>query len=165
MLKKVTPTDPCEVLGFAVGKEVVGKKIGKELASMWVQPLDLFSHTTNTTRWTLRAKYIAYNLKIKLIFTYSGQKKKKAAKEKKRKAKKKLALAGNRTRASRVAGENSTTEPPVPCLSKHLILKYLLRWVPRLPMIHGRMRKSDGRSPLTCSCGQELCNSISTPPF
>ena len=25
-----------------------------------------------------------------------------------------LALAGNRTRASRVAGENSTTEPPVP---------------------------------------------------
>ena len=27
----------------------------------------------------------------------------------------KLALAGNRTRASRVAGENSTTEPPVPC--------------------------------------------------
>ena len=26
----------------------------------------------------------------------------------------KLALAGNRTRASRVAGENSTTEPPVP---------------------------------------------------
>ena len=26
-----------------------------------------------------------------------------------------LALAGNRTRASRVAGENSTTEPPVPC--------------------------------------------------
>ena len=26
---------------------------------------------------------------------------------------KKLALAGNRTRASRVAGENSTTEPPV----------------------------------------------------
>ena len=25
------------------------------------------------------------------------------------------ALAGNRTRASRVAGENSTTEPPVPC--------------------------------------------------
>ena len=28
--------------------------------------------------------------------------------------KKKDALAGNRTRASRVAGENSTTEPPVP---------------------------------------------------
>ena len=28
---------------------------------------------------------------------------------------KKVALAGNRTRASRVAGENSTTEPPVPC--------------------------------------------------
>ena len=25
-----------------------------------------------------------------------------------------FALAGNRTRASRVAGENSTTEPPVP---------------------------------------------------
>ena len=25
-----------------------------------------------------------------------------------------LAVAGNRTRASRVAGENSTTEPPVP---------------------------------------------------
>ena len=25
-----------------------------------------------------------------------------------------LGLAGNRTRASRVAGENSTTEPPVP---------------------------------------------------
>ena len=25
-----------------------------------------------------------------------------------------LALAGNRTRATRVAGENSTTEPPVP---------------------------------------------------
>ena len=25
-----------------------------------------------------------------------------------------IALAGNRTRASRVAGENSTTEPPVP---------------------------------------------------
>ena len=25
----------------------------------------------------------------------------------------KFALAGNRTRASRVAGENSTTEPPV----------------------------------------------------
>ena len=31
------------------------------------------------------------------------------------KKKKKNALAGNRTRASRVAGENSTTEPPVPC--------------------------------------------------
>ena len=33
----------------------------------------------------------------------------------KTKQKKKLyhALAGNRTRASRVAGENSTTEPPV----------------------------------------------------
>ena len=29
--------------------------------------------------------------------------------------KSKLALAGNRTRASRVAGENSTTEPPVLC--------------------------------------------------
>ena len=29
--------------------------------------------------------------------------------------KKSNALAGNRTRASRVAGENSTTEPPVPC--------------------------------------------------
>ena len=29
--------------------------------------------------------------------------------------KKRNALAGNRTRASRVAGENSTTEPPVPC--------------------------------------------------
>ena len=28
---------------------------------------------------------------------------------------KRNALAGNRTRASRVAGENSTTEPPVPC--------------------------------------------------
>ena len=27
---------------------------------------------------------------------------------------KKSALAGNRTRASRVAGENSTTEPPMP---------------------------------------------------
>ena len=29
-----------------------------------------------------------------------------------------FALAGNRTRASRVAGENSTTEPPVPRSSK-----------------------------------------------
>ena len=29
--------------------------------------------------------------------------------------KKRNALAGNRTRASRVADENSTTEPPVPC--------------------------------------------------
>ena len=29
-----------------------------------------------------------------------------------------FALAGNRNRASRVAGENSTTEPPVPRLSK-----------------------------------------------
>ena len=28
---------------------------------------------------------------------------------------KRTALAGNRTWASRVAGENSTTEPPVPC--------------------------------------------------
>ena len=28
---------------------------------------------------------------------------------------KRNALAGNRTRTSRVAGENSTTEPPVPC--------------------------------------------------
>ena len=28
---------------------------------------------------------------------------------------KKGALAGNRTRAPRVAGEDSTTEPPVPC--------------------------------------------------
>ena len=35
--------------------------------------------------------------------------------KKKKKKKCKLALAGNRTRASRVAGENSTTEPPVPC--------------------------------------------------
>ncbi len=32
--------------------------------------------------------------------------------------KRKSALAGNRTRASRVAGENSTTEPPMP-LEKH----------------------------------------------
>ena len=36
------------------------------------------------------------------------------------KTKKKLyrALAGNRTRASRVAGENSTTEPPVQAHNK-----------------------------------------------
>ena len=32
-----------------------------------------------------------------------------------------LALAGNRTRASRVAGENSTTEPPVP-LQTHIMI-------------------------------------------
>ena len=35
-------------------------------------------------------------------------------KEKKKKKGKKSALTGNRTRASRVAGENSTTEPSVP---------------------------------------------------
>ena len=41
--------------------------------------------------------------------------------EKKRKGKrKKSALAGNRTRASRVAGENSTTEPPVLCMAKYI---------------------------------------------
>ena len=33
--------------------------------------------------------------------------------ETKQKKKLYIALAGNRTRASRVAGENSTTEPPV----------------------------------------------------
>ena len=40
----------------------------------------------------------------------------KVIKKKRKKKKKKemfYALAGNRTRASRVAGENSTTEPPV----------------------------------------------------
>ena len=152
--------------GFCCG-EGSSRKENRKGTSFHVgtTPRPVLSYNKHNTLNAAREVYIAYNLKIKLIFTYSGQKKKKAAKEKKRKAKKKLALAGNRTRASRVAGENSTTEPPVPCLSKHLILKYLLRWVPRLPMIHGRMRKSDGRSPLTCSCGQELCNSISTPPF
>ena len=41
--------------------------------------------------------------------------------EKKRKGKrKKSALAGNRTLASRVAGENSTTEPPVLCMAKYI---------------------------------------------
>ena len=40
------------------------------------------------------------------------------AKQKTKKGKrKKTALAGNRTRASRVAGENSTTEPPVLCMA------------------------------------------------
>ena len=34
-------------------------------------------------------------------------------KKKKKRKKKKSALTGNRTRASRVAGENSTTEPSV----------------------------------------------------
>ena len=34
----------------------------------------------------------------------------------------KPALAGNRTRASRVAGENSTTEPPV--LGTHMSIVY-----------------------------------------
>ena len=37
----------------------------------------------------------------------------------------KLALAGNRTRASRVAGENSTTEPPVPCRKGKVLFHYL----------------------------------------
>ena len=37
----------------------------------------------------------------------------------------KLALAGNRTRASRVAGENSTTEPPVPCWKERSLFYYL----------------------------------------
>ena len=38
----------------------------------------------------------------------------KLAREKRRADQKVLALAGNRTRVSRVGGENSTTEPPMP---------------------------------------------------
>jgi hypothetical protein len=38
---------------------------------------------------------------------------------------KKNALAGNRTRAARVAGEHSTTEPPVLRIFKDLIAAYL----------------------------------------
>ena len=38
-----------------------------------------------------------------------------------------IALAGNRTRASRVAGENSTTEPPMLFLKVvfHILLEYI----------------------------------------
>ena len=36
------------------------------------------------------------------------------------------ALAGNRTRAARVAGEHSTTEPPVLILCHKLFLKFIL---------------------------------------
>ena len=36
------------------------------------------------------------------------------------------ALAGNRTPVSRVAGENSTTEPPMLVHRKNLILKILI---------------------------------------
>ena len=39
------------------------------------------------------------------------------------KGKKSNALAGNRTRASRVAGENSTTEPPVLRIQMTLFFK------------------------------------------
>ena len=49
-------------------------------------------------------------------------------KNKKRGKRKKSALAGNRTRASRVAGENSTTEPPVLCMVKRLINWILNMW-------------------------------------
>ena len=37
---------------------------------------------------------------------------------------KKYALAGNRTRASRVAGENSTTEPPMRSYNQLLLKLY-----------------------------------------
>ena len=47
---------------------------------------------------------------------------KKQRKQKKKKKKKVIALTGNRTRASRVAGENSTTEPSV------LPVVFLLSW-------------------------------------
>ena len=51
------------------------------------------------------------------------------AKQKTKKGKrKKTTLAGNRTRASRVAGENSTTEPPVLCMVKRLINWILNMW-------------------------------------
>ena len=43
----------------------------------------------------------------------------------KKKKKGHFALAGNRTRASRVAGENSTTEPPVQLLRGRGKLVYL----------------------------------------
>ena len=51
-------------------------------------------------------------------FTQLTKKNEKLRKEKRVKH----ALAGNRTRASRVAGENSTTEPPVLCMVNPIII-------------------------------------------
>ena len=52
-----------------------------------------------------------------------------------------LALAGNRTRASRVAGENSTTEPPVPC-GKEWSLFYYLNLPATLDIVKDRYSRS-----------------------
>ena len=60
--------------------------------------------------------------------TNSHRLKRNKKKNKKKGKRKKSALAGNRTRASRVAGENSTTEPPVLCMAKWLINWTLSMW-------------------------------------
>ena len=61
-------------------------------------------------------EYVLINIvwKINLKLTFGGGKKKK------------FASAGNRTRAARVAGEHSTTEPPMLLLCSDIEIKIIL---------------------------------------
>ena len=62
----------------------------------------------------------------------------------------KVALAGNRTRASRVAGENSTTEPPMH-VKTHFCLSFRVKALPLDKSISGQLSKSQGTEKIMVS--------------